>query len=625
MMLAFFLNEKRYTIEPRQFEVSLLNYLRDSLRLTGTKCGCDEGTCGSCTVLIDGEAVRSCRVKLKQLEGKQITTIEGLSMGERLHPVQSAFVECSAIQCGFCTPGLIMATKALLDKNRSPSEEEIFVALSKNLCRCGTYPRVIQAVKRSAAILRGESLPPFISEGKSKENVILGQSVQRLDVIEKVRGETRFVSDIYIDEMLHGKIVWSQFPYAEITSIDTEQAERTPGVRLVLTYKDIPGVNRFGVLQRDQPVLAEGKVRFIGEPVAVVFAEDYETAEAAAKTVNIGYKALRPVFSPNEALAQDAPQLHEEGNITKRVKMKRGQIDFAFQQAGVVVEEFFFTPPVEHGYIETEAAVALRSENGKIVVYAGNQSPFSDRAQLASILGLPPEEVRVCHLPAGGAFGGKTELSVHAFVALAALKTGRPAKIVLSRSESLRYHPKKHGYEMKYRLAAQADGKLLGMDIEMMSDGGAYASWSPRVMEQSVAFGTGPYYVPNLRIEGVCVYTNNLVAGAMKGFGSTQVHFAVESAMDILARKLNLNPITLRQRNALDIGLTMSTGQILTAGVGYKQTLEAVRTAVKEELLPFKQSGKNIGIGIASGWRHVAAGLGADEKAGATLELLKDG
>jgi CO/xanthine dehydrogenase Mo-binding subunit len=391
-----------------------------------------------------------------------------------------------------------------------------------------------------------------------------------VDTIKKARGETRFVADLGFDHMLHGKILWSKYPHAEVIRISTERAKQIPGVKVVLTADDIPGINRFGVVERDQPVLAEKRVRYIGEPVAVVFAEDGVTAKKATRSIEVEYREFEGVFSTEAALAPGAPLIHQKGNVIKKVFFERGEVETSFAQADVVIQESFSTPPIEQAFIETEGALAIPGGEGKVTVYAGNQSPFEDRDQLASILRLRPENVRVCHVPAGGAFGGKSELSVHAYVALAALHTNRPARIILTRSESLRFHPKKHGFDMTYRIAAQADGTLVGMDVELVTDGGAYASWSPVVIVQASAFGTGPYFVPNLRIKGTAVYTNNLVGGAMRGFGVNQVHFALESAMDILAQKLGIDPIELRKRNAIKTGHPLVTGQVLTDGVGYE-------------------------------------------------------
>ncbi|MEL7563998.1 MAG: molybdopterin cofactor-binding domain-containing protein [Dehalobacterium sp.] len=636
-MVKFWVNEQEMSIQDDENRIYLLDYLRDVLKLTGSKRGCEEGVCGACTVLIENEAKRACRAKLADLQGKHIVTIEGLSKNGELDPVQEAFMECSAVQCGFCTPGMIIAAKALLLKNPDPSEEEIKKALKLNLCRCGAYPRVTKAIQRAAAVLRGETLEPYVAE-EAAGNSVIGKSVRRVDVEDKVTGKTNFYGDYYFDDMLSGKMVLSQYPHAEILSIDTRAAEEIPGVQLVLTAKDIPGKNIHGVLAKDQPVLAFDKVRYIGEPIAVVFAEDEETAQKGADAVQVTYKELPGIFTIEEALAPDAPLIPnpavgpfwnaycgEKGNICKEVRMYRGNVDKAFARADVVVEEEFLVPPEEHAWIETDGAVSQMGKDGKVIIYAPNQSPFADRDQLAPILNMDVSNIEVVHLPAGGAFGGKTELTTHAYVAIASLKTGRPAKMVLTRKESLRFHPKRHSYKMKYRIAANKDGKIQGMDVRILTDGGAYISWSPRVVEQSVSFSTGPYYIPNLNVQATCVYTNNLIAGAMRGFGAGQSHFAAESTLDVLSRQLNMDPITLREINALEVGIPAATGQIFTTGVGYKDTIRAIKKAMEEELLPLKQKGDHIGIGVASGWRSVAGGLGPDELAGAALELQAGG
>ncbi len=626
-MTIFWVNEQKQTIENDQLETRLLDYLRDSLDLTGTKCGCDDSTCGGCTVVVDKKAVRSCRLKLSQLDDKKITTIEGLSKSEKLHPIQAAFVECGAIQCGFCTPALVMAVYALLEKNKNPSDGEVFNALKLNLCRCGTYGRVLEAVKRAAAVLRGEQLQPFVSEDKYEKNEVVGKSSQRIDAIQKATGKTKFHADINVDDMLHGKIVWGEFPHAQIISIDTEPAKKIPGVQLVLTAKDIPGVNIFGIETKDQPILVEDKIRFIGEPVAVVFAEDLVTAEKAAQAVKISYKELPGVFTPDQALKPDAPKVHETGNLLGEISVERGDLKTAFKTADVVIDESFSTPPIEHGYLEPEGAVAIPGEgNTKVIIYNGTQNPFVDLGQLAPILALEPEEVVIRHLPIGGAFGGKCDLCLTVpLTAMATLLTGRAAKLVLSRKESIKSSTKRHGYDMTYRLAANKDGKILGMDIKFTTDAGAYAPWSEKVMMLSGAFSTGPYEIPNLSINAKTVFTNNPVGGAMRGYGSFQTQFAAESAMDMLSRKLNIDPMLLREKNALEVGRTTAVGEILTGGIAYKETLNAIKEVIKNDLAPLKESHENIGIGVASGWRSVAVGSGYEENGGARLELLEDG
>ena len=143
------INNRSYelSIEPNQ---TLLELLRDGLGLTGTKCGCEIGECGACTVLVDGEAVNSCLVLAPQIDGREITTVEGMMNGDELDPLQKAFMNQDAVHCGFCTPGMLISAKALLDSNGHPSEEEIRIAISGNLCRCTGYVQIVEAVKDAA-------------------------------------------------------------------------------------------------------------------------------------------------------------------------------------------------------------------------------------------------------------------------------------------------------------------------------------------------------------------------------------------------------------------------------------------------------------------------------------------
>lgn len=641
-MIRFNVNGKEVQYDLlEQEEKCLLDFLRDDLRLTGTKRGCEEKACGSCTVLIDGQAKRSCATQLKEMDGKEVVTIEGLAKGEVLDPVQEAFSEHSAVQCGFCTPGLIMGAHGLLQKNADPTEEEIKKGLRIHLCRCGTYPRVISATKKAAKVLRGEKAPSYVGKNISNSGSLIGQSMPRKDSPEKVMGKTKFYGDYYFPNMMFGKAVYSQYPHANILSIDTAPAYKVPGVELVITAKDIPGKNIYGVLAADQPVLCDKRVKYIGDMVAVVFAEDEKTAEKAAQLVQVEYEELPGVFTIEDALKEDAPLIPtvengpnwnaymagEKGNIAKETALKRGDVEKGFAQSDVIIEESFSTKPEEHAWIEVDGALASYDEEGFLTIYAPNQSPFEDLAQLSVVLGMDKEDLRIVHLPAGGAFGGKTELTVHALVAIATMKTGRPTKMVLKRKDSLRTHPKRHPYEMTYKIGATKDGKIKAMQARIMSDAGAYLSWTPRVLEQGISYSTGPYYIPNFDLKATGVYTNNMVSGAMRGFGASQTHFGVESALDMLARELNIDPVTLREINGLERGMPMTTGQMLTdnIGVDYKNTLKEIKKVIEEKLKPMCKEGEYIGVGVASGWRSVAGGLGKKENAGAAFELLDNG
>ena len=646
-MICFKVNGTSVNYEPKENDKTcLLDFIREELHLTGTKRGCEERVCNACTVLVDGAAKRSCALLVKDMDGKEITTIEGLASADgKLDPMQEAFIEYNAVQCGFCTPGMILAAKGLINQNPNPSEADIKKALKLNLCRCGTYPRVIMAVQKAAALARGEMPEPYHPLDLSQNGSLIGKSVPRLDLPDKVTGKTKFYGDYQFENNLYGKAVYPPYPFADILSIDTAPAYEVPGVQLVITADDVPGDPYFGVLCKDQPVMAGKRVRHIGETVAVVFADSAAAAAEGAARVKVEYRELPGVFSIEAALSEGAPLIPdperpksplayvagEKGNLCKEAYLHRGNVDDAFAKCETVVEGDFHTKVEEHAWIEPDGAVSAYDENGVLCVYAPNQSPFADRDQLAAVLGLTKDEVRIIHVSAGGAFGGKTELTNHAFVAIATMKTGRPARMVNSRKDSLRTHPKRHPYDMHYKVGADREGRILAMEAELLSDSGAYASWTPRVLEQGLSYSTGPYYIPNLNLVMKGIYTNNMVKGAMRGFGAIQSHFGSECILDMLAEKTGIDPIRLREINGLERGLPMTTGQIVNGalGIDYKNTLKKSRELIEEKLQPYideeRKKGVLVGLGVASGWRSVAGGLGPAENAGAIFELQPDG
>ncbi len=625
--VTFTINGREVTVEgPAQ--MTLLSYLRDHLHLTGTKDGCSEGSCGTCMVLVNGEAEKACLLKLGRLQGKEVVTIEGLAEGGMLHPVQEAFVEHGALQCGFCTPGLIISAAALLGKNPSPTPQDIKRALKGNICRCGEYPRIIAAVQRAtqiaAARIRGEVPPPI-------EDPVLAHSPRRLRVLETVTGRLQFSADLYPAGVLHGKVLWAEYPHAEILDVDTSEAEATPGVAAVLTYKDVPGKNRYGQIVDDQPALCDDKVRYVGDPVAVVYAETPEIAEEAVKRIKVTYRPLEVVDTPERALEADAPIVGPQGtNILFRSHVLKGDPDAAWADCDVIVEGFYSTPWQEHAYLEVESGVAEPNEDGGVTIYVGDQNPHEEARQVAQVLGLPVEKVRIVHMPTGGSFGSKCDISVQNMLALGVLKTGRPCKLVFSRYESLKNHPKRHPTRIYHRLGAKRDGTLVAMEVKVLLDSGAYASTGSAVVEAVTIFGGGPYRVPNFRVEAIGVYTNNPVAGAFRGFGVPQAHFAVEQQMDALARVLGMDPFTVRELNALRPGDVTAVGQPLvgTAGVvRLTETLRAAKEALEEELrkLPSPAPGRRYGVGVASCFKNSGMGVAVPEAVGAAVEMTEDG
>jgi len=598
---------------------SLLDYLRDDLGLTGAKNGCDQkGVCGACTVIVNGQAVKSCQLKLSQLDNAHIITIEGLSDGKVLHPLQEAFIREGALQCGFCTPGMIMASKALLDENPHPTRDNIVAALRGNLCRCGTYKKVITAVQRVAQTEPGKRTMERAAQ------VDIGAPLIPKMAEEKVTGQLKFAADLPVTDMTFAKIVWPRFPHAKIKKVDVSRAVALPGVIAVLTAKDVPGKNAFGGIRADQPVLAEDRVRYLGDPIALVIATSRVAAEQGRDLVEVEYEPLDPIYDPQAALAPNAPHLFPQGNLVCRFSLTRGQIEEGFRRSDIVVEGRFSTPAVEHAYMEPEAGIGEWDE-GKVTIRAACQYPQTIQRQIAVVLDLPVERVRVISHPTGGAFGGKTDISIHALLALGAFVTHRRVRIVLSREESLRTSVKRHPMKMDYRMGLRRDGHIEAISGSIIANCGAYETFSIPVVEQTTAFATGPYTVPHVAIESLGAFTNTPPSSAFRGFGVPQPTFAVESLLDEAARKLEISPLTIRRINAVRQGDHTVTEQLLGPDTHLVEALDAIEQdyiAAQQEIADRPGWG---GVGIACGYKNVGLGLGERDYANAEIEVLSDG
>jgi len=647
-LITLFVNGVRYQVEvaPR---TTLLSVLREQLHLTGTKNGCSTGHCGACTVLVDGKAERACIYLARRADGKAIQTIEGLAPAEGgLHPLQQAFVDHGAVQCGYCTPGLIMAAKALLDRHPQPTREEIIAALEPNLCRCTGYSSVIAAIQdvpSSRFQVPSSGLQVGIEHGTwNMERGTIGRSLPRPDAVAKVTGAAQYAGDLEFPTMLHAAVLRSRYPHARVLRVDTAQAKVLPGVVAVLTAADVPGAKNHGVSRPDWPVLAYDKVRYLGDAVAIVAAETAEIARQALELIEVAYEPLPGVFTAQEALAPDAPEIHSGGNLLKHIPVRKGDVATGFAQADVVIENEYHTPAIDHAFLEPEAGVATVDGDGNVTVYVGSQIPFGDRKQVAAALALPLEKVRIVHTPVGGAFGGKEDISVQIHVALLAQATQRPVKLVYSREESIVAHPKRHATTIRLKIGATGDGRLTAVQVTIWGDTGAYASLGEHVMTRSATHAAGPYEVPNVWVDCYAAYTNNTPAGAMRGFGVPQVCFAMETQMDILAERLGIDPLELRRRNALRVGSTTATGQVLRESVGLVETIDRVAAALREagarsndfsrlEAQPCPQPTTEVvttgtwrrGIGVACCYKNVGLGGGVADSAGADVELLDDG
>jgi len=612
-------------------QTTLLELLRDRLHLTGTKNGCNQGHCGACTVLVDGRAERACIYRAERADGRHVNTIEGLAQGDQLHPLQRAFVEYGAVQCGFCTPGLIMAAKALLDRNPEPTEDHIKEVLRHNLCRCTGYVKVIAAVQAAARMLRGDTSAetPVVPSGS-----LIGSRSVRQDAWDKVTGRTLFTADLRVEGMLYAAALRSAFPHAILRRVDVGRARRIPGVAAVLTAADIPGEKCHGLVQKDWPVLAWDKVRYVGDAIAIVAAETPEQAQAALKAIEVEYDPLPVVSSAEQALQPDTPRIHADGNILAHIQVNKGDVDAAFAQSDLIIEHTYHTPASEHAFLEPEASLAVpHPESGSLTVYVGSQIPFADRAQIAASLAIAEEKVRVVHMPTGGAFGGKEDICTQIHTALLAWATGRPVMMVLSRSESMQVHPKRHPTTITMKSGVMRDGRIVAHRVRILGDTGAYASLGEPVMTRAATHAAGPYDIPNVYVDCYAVYTNNPPAGAFRGFGVTQVHFAAESQMDIIAEAVGISPVELRRRHALRVGANTITGQCLHESVGLLECLDKVEatlqaleaeesTESREKRAPARYKRA---WGIALAYKNVGLGNGLEDAAGATVEARPDG
>ena len=614
---------------------TLAEFLRLDLGLTGTKIGCEEAECGICTVLVDGTPVDSCIYPLFKAQGAHVLTVEGLADGETLHPLQEAFLDHGAVQCGFCTPGLLMTAKALIEGNPDPSEHDIKVALKDTYCRCTGYQSVIEAIRAAAHKKRGAGDQPWQPPETVEPLKVVGHSVPRPEEVDKVTGRARYTDDYVFPGMLYGRTVRSGVPHARILSIDTSEARALPGVRAVLTHEDIPGENIHGLVHEDWPCLCFDKVRYAGDAVAIVAADTPEIAEQAIQLVEVEYEPLPVVGDPVFARSEGAPLVHDHwktGNLLKHIKVRHGDIEQGFAEADVIVERTYHTPTTEHAFLEPECSIAVPAgydaDHHKMTVYVGSQIAYQDRFQVAKILGVAETEVRIIGTLIGGGFGGKEDLAGQAHSALLAQATGRPVKMLYTRQESLLFHPKRHATVITIKTGAKRDGTLTAIQAELYGDGGAYASLSDKVMTRATTHATGPYSVPNAKIDCYAMYTNNPPSGAFRGFGVTQSAFAVESNMDILAEQLGIDPLELRRINAQKVGVTTATGQLLRESVGLIETIDKTRADMhigSDFQWGWREGHKAYGWGVGCAYKNTGLGGGAPDKSGVEIEAFEDG
>ena len=607
----------------------LLDILRQDLHLTGAKQSCDrKGQCGACTVIVNGKATRSCLAKAADLDGAEVITVEGLGTPQNPHLIQEAFVLSGAIQCGFCTPGMIMAAKALLDENVNPSVEEIRKALRRVLCRCTGYKKIIEAVQLAGRFLRQELTPDQVRP--DPKGAKIGVSHPRPSAMLKACGVAEFSADIKVEGAAELAVVHSPHAHAFIKSINTSAAEKLPGVIGIMTAKDIKGTNRLKFIVPDRPVLCDTKVRYVGDPVAAILAETKQQAVAAAQAVEVGYEPLPVIQNPTEGLAEGATRIHDDRpNLCYSQPQIRGDAGAALAQSAAVIEADFSTQLNHQAPLEPEACVAYleESEEGEepiLVVIGRSINIHHHLSVLQDALGY--ENMRYEEAYSGGQFGIKVEITSEALAAAAALHFRRPVRYIPGLTESMYLTPKRHPFDMKVRLGVDQQGKLTALAMDFTVDNGAYHSNGSAILNRAIYMLSGSYYIPAVKALGRLVYTNNPWGAAARGAGPPQVNFALESAMDMLAEKIGMDPLEFRLINSLQPGQPKSTGRVVEQWP-FPELIEAIRPhyhRARKEAADFNRQGGPLrrGVGLGAGAFGIAW---PGDTANVAVELDPDG
>jgi aldehyde oxidoreductase len=607
MQISFFINNQPVTVhvDPAR---NLLDVLRNELGLTGTKQGCDfEGECGACTVLLDGQPVRSCLTPVGKVADRRVFTIEGMGSPDNLHPLQVAFIETGAVQCGYCTPGMLLSAKALLDHEPSPTREQIIEALEGNLCRCTGYTRILTAVELAAARMRGEEviLPPPTSRP------IVGKDLTRIEAVEKVTGRTRYVEDISMPGLLYARVFRSPHPHACLLSLDTEKAQRLSGVIRIITAADIPGENSISGYSRDEPLLVPigGTIKMIGDPIALVVAISPESALAGVEAITAQYQLLPYTVNTAEALQDDALLIHDEGNVLSTYSLAHGDPEAAFARSDVVIETSYRTAYLEHAVLEREAVLAYIDGDGRVTIIGGTHEPHWQREFIAPALGLDPARIQVIVPPVGGSFGRRQDPWPLAATALMAYLLRQSVRLTYTRRESFDASSKRHPYQVNYKIGATSDGRLTGIYLRITANTGAYDSGGYYIPNYAVVAGGGPYHWQAVDAQAQTVYTNGPKAGQMRGYGTPQSVFALECTLDELIAKLRSDPLEFRLKNALTQSSISFLGYPVAESLGYTEVLGAIRPRyleLREEVATFNARPDvyplRKGLGLAGMW-----------------------
>ncbi len=600
--VSFILNDLPQTLAVNPLR-RFSDVLREDLGLTGTKVGCDAGDCGACTILVDGEQRYACLTAVGQLEGHNARTVEGLAKNGDLTPLQQAFLDEGAAQCGICTPGMLMAAQSLLDRTPNPTEAQVLDALGGVLCRCTGYTKIVEAVLKAGQTSSSEPTP---SSGSA-----VGSRMVKVDGKQKVTGEEIYSADYAPEDSLWLRAIRSPHPRAKFTLAQPEKVlKKYPGIIKILTADDVTGNNGFGIYPhiKDQPVLAKDHVRFRGEAVVALIGERENVESVSEEDLGLTWEPLEAIRGCDAALSGKLEPVQSEivDNILAEGFLKKNDVEKAFAESFAVAEGVWTTSAVEHGYLEPEAGYATKIGQ-RLEIFVCTQSPYMDQTEVAQFLGIEPGQVRIIPSAVGGGFGGKLDISVQPLVALAAWILGRPVRSIYTRPESMVSTTKRHPVQMSARAGCSKDGKLTAYEYHGDFNTGAYASWGPTVADRVPVHCSGPYFVPNVLSQSRALLTNESPSGAFRGFGTPQAAIANDALLDVLAEKIGMDALEFRIKNALRKGDRTATNQLLKNSVGQVECLESLKSRWvkwRKQAEDFNQNNKNVkrGVGCGSAW-----------------------